>query len=98
MTLDPTKISQAFDAGNFAAGYQATDLRAAMRQRKQDGRGDYFPAFVLGFFSSYTAHEIPADCVSAYLDSYDSAAGRACVAAGYVDALEDSDMDYLENF
>jgi hypothetical protein len=80
------EISHGFDAGNYASAYETEDLETALAPMvHQDPSPEYRAAFILGFFSSYSLHEIPSSDRDAYDDAYWSEAGKAVIAAGYCD-------------
>ena len=86
-----TKMSRAFDRGNYANAYESTDLEdfdldeMAVHERA---------AFVLGFFASYTLDEIGSDR-EIFDKAYWSPAGQYAVkVAGYTDPR---DEEYAED-
>jgi len=56
---DTTKLSHAFDAGNYDAAYTSEDLQTALNSYTRAYEGPYYHAYVLGFFSSYELNEVP---------------------------------------
>lgn len=78
-------LSRGFDSGNYCAAYETTDYGRGVQMRCWGKSVEYLQAFTLGFFSSYSRREIPADSVDDYDAALASPAGRRCVALGFVD-------------
>jgi hypothetical protein len=94
-------VSRGVDRGNFCNAYETEDYEKAIERldvtepRDMDGqrlpeplRAAYRAAFTLGFFSSYELFEM-GEHEEAYREAYGSDGGKACVAAGYIDAREE---------
>lgn len=93
--------SRGFSAGNYANAYETTDLETALDALDTAGldldadtrptdpmqREAYRAAFILGFFGSYSLDEIGDR--EEYDQAYHSAAGKQCLAAGYLDSRDD---------
>ena len=78
-------ISTGFDAGNYAAAYVSEDLETAMADRPEMENEAYAAGFVLGFFSSFELHEIPAGDAEVYEDALYGPYGKLAVQQGWVD-------------
>ena len=65
----PFDLSYGFDHGNYANAYETEDLETMLSDLPAGRSGAYRGGAVLGFFSSYERHEVPADAV----DEYDNA-------------------------
>lgn len=70
-------LSNAFSAGNYANAYVSEDLDAAWEHEGESEPDDiianpdgYRAAFVIGFFSSYEADEIPEEHRDEWIDAY----------------------------
>jgi hypothetical protein len=86
--MDAVKVSHAFDAGNYASAYVSEDLDTAWdAYQKEDGdhvvSEEYKPAFIMGFYSSYEAEEMPD--AEEYAAAEASDVGQAVLRAGYTE-------------
>lgn len=88
MKANATACSYGFDHGNYANAYETQNLRA-MLKGIADKSADYRNAAIVGFFGSYSLAEIPGQYRDEYDQAYYSAAGRQCLAAGYLDSRDD---------
>jgi len=82
-----TDVSHGFSAGNFASAYQGGFLIQAINRIGEDApkTTEYVMAFCVGFYASHEPREVPACDRRLWEVATESEAGRACVAAGYVD-------------
>lgn len=83
-TATDTELSHGFSAGNYANAYQTQDLDEVSEVLEANG-SRYRAAFILGFFSSYELHEIPADARERFDEAYHSEAGQRVLELGYTE-------------
>jgi len=85
-----TKLSWAFDAGNYASAYVSEDLQIALDRDSHEG--DCYHAYLLGFFSSYELHEIPGDYRDDYITAHYAIGDRMRALGIAVDELDAADV------
>ena len=80
--MDPTLISRAFDAGNYAAAYESEDLEFAVESCELPD--EYIPAFILGFCASLELWECQDPDYVLWCEATEC--GQAVISAGYCEA------------
>ena len=73
-------LSHGFNAGNYDNAHVSTDMHYTLSRRAPgySYSEEFQGAYVLGFFSSYERHEIPAR----YLDQYEVAVDKWSMVLG----------------
>jgi hypothetical protein len=91
--MDLLQVSQGYSAGNYANAYEGTDLEAAISRLSPNRSAEYIAAFTLGFLATYMLKEMGPDGVEAFQEAYFSNVGKVCLAAGYLEEVEESEWD-----
>jgi hypothetical protein len=83
------ELTLGFDAGNYAAAYEDTDLSIALAKLSMNRTDAYVAAFTLGFLSSLSYEELGGD-TEAYDEAMNSRYGQRCFQLGFIESGVDS--------